>query len=65
MEGEWAINRPTLSSPLRLLDHSPTSPYITMNFDGDMELQEVINGWKGSAHVTALISAPEILLISL
>ena len=65
MEGEWAINRPTLSSPMRLLDHSPTSPYIKMNFDGDMELQEVINGWKGSTRVTALISAPEILLISL
>ena len=67
LAGEWAIHRPTIAEPGRLIDNSSTHPYITMNLGSSHTVQELIHHWRGaqSQPLTALVIAPELLLICL
>ena len=61
LEGEWATNRPTQADPRRLIDRSPTCPYITMNLESATSIQEVIQHWHGTQPLNALVTAPQLI----
>ena len=64
MQGEWAVHRPIPCQPLRLLDVSPTQPYVSMHMGTNGNMQDIVNSWSRD-HKCLLVSAPRILLISL
>ena len=43
MQGEWAVHRPNPSQPLRLLDSSPTQPYVSMHIEAHHRMQDIVS----------------------
>ena len=64
LQGEWAVHRPSPGQPLRLMDFSPTMPYISMHIGAHRCIQDIANSWSQD-HKSLLTHSPRILLISL
>ena len=64
LQGSWAEHRPCITDPARLVDHSPTLPFVSISLGRAGSLQQVLDNWSRRGG-NVLVQPPQLLILSL